>query len=760
MNERARSPQLLDRESEIVRVLAEAATVDDATHEILAVLAAWFDWDVAMLWVPDDELGLLRCGPSWSGDDPRLVEFLRVSERLTLPRGVGLPGRVWSAAEPRWVGEIAEDPDFPRASVAAEAGLHSATAIPVVGRDGVFGVIELLSRTVRVADTEHELALSTVGRQLAHYVARIRAEERLRETEERATAIFEAALDCVITMDHEGLVVDFNPAAETTFGYSREQAVGRPLADLIVPPELRPAHVAGLRRYLATREPQIMNRRLELDGVRADGTSFPVELTVTRVGRREPPLFAGFLRDITQRHRDEAERRRLVKEAVAARSSEEAARVRAEFARHEAELERTRLEFLADIGLRMAASMDYSTTLDGVAHAAVPAIADLCVVTVIEPDGRPAPVAIVHADPERERAARELLGAHVAAPAPLPGMADVMRTGEYELLPEITEELIAATTQDDEQRRLLRALALRSSLTIPMKASGRVLGVIALGFADSGRSFESDDLVVATALAARAGLHIDNARLYTERSGIAETLQQSLLPPVLPTIPNLEVAARYRAAGDQNEVGGDFYDMFPSGRGVWTAVIGDVSGKGAKAAALTALTRHTLYAAALRDDSPARNLAFLDQAMRGRAHGAVAFSTVIYARVCPSPDSTALTLASGGHPPPMILRSDGRVELVETSGTLVGALETARFEEREARLRPGELLLLYTDGAVELRRRDLSFGERALAAVLREHAGESAEQVIDAVARRIEELQDGSPRDDVALLALRAVAGG
>jgi serine phosphatase RsbU (regulator of sigma subunit) len=337
----------------------------------------------------------------------------------------------------------------------------------------------------------------------------------------------------------------------------------------------------------------------------------------------------------------------------------------------------------------------------------------------------------------------------------LPGMEDVMRTGEYELLPEITDELIAAAAQDEEKRRLLRALGLRSSLTIPMKASGRVLGVIVLGFADSGRRFESDDLVVATALAARAGLHIDNARLYTERSSIAETLQRSLLPPVLPTVPNLEVAARYRAAGDQNEVGGDFYDMFPSGRGVWTAVIGDVSGKGAKAAALTGLTRHTLYAAALRDDSPARNLAFLDQAMRGRAHGAVAFSTVVYARVCPSPDSTALTLASGGHPPPMILRADGRVERVETSGTLVGALETARFEEREARLRPGELLLLYTDGAVELRRRDLSFGEQQLEQVLREHAGMPAEAVVEAVGRRIEALQDGSPRDDVALLALR-----
>jgi serine phosphatase RsbU (regulator of sigma subunit) len=290
-----------------------------------------------------------------------------------------------------------------------------------------------------------------------------------------------------------------------------------------------------------------------------------------------------------------------------------------------------------------------------------------------------------------------------------------------------------------------------------MKASGRILGVIALGFAESERRFGSDDLVVATALAARAGLHIDNARLYTERSRIAETLQESLLPAELPAIPGFEVAAHYRAAGDQNEVGGDFYDVFPSEQGGWAAIIGDVSGKGAEAAALTALTRHTLYAAALRESSPARNLAFLDEVMRKRAHGSGSFCTVICARVRPGSESTAVTIASGGHPPALILRADGRVQRVEMSGTLVGVLDQARFEDREVRLGRDEALLLYTDGAIELRRRDLFFGERELERVLCEQAGRSAAQVVAAVAARIDELQDGSPRDDVALLGLRMV---
>ena len=735
-----------------MRVLAEAGTVEEAAHDVLGALAEWLEWDVALLWIAEDELGLLRCGAAWSRDEPELVDFRRANERLTFVPDTGLPGRVWSRATPEWVASIGEGSDFPRMGIAAQAGLSSATAVPILGTGGVLGVIELLSRTARVPEPQHELALRTVGRQLGHYAVRVRAEERLRKSEERTAAIIEAALDCVITMDHEGLVVDFNAAAEATFGYAREDAAGRRLGDLVVPPDLRAAHSAGLERYRATGEARILNQRLELQAMRADGTTFPAELTVTRVGTLEPPLFAGFVRDITARRAADTERRDLLKTAVAARASEEAARVRGDMAQATAEIERRRLQFLAFVGLRMAASMDYAATLEDVARAAIPDLADLCAVTVIDPDGRPHALVGAHADPEREHLVRELQ-AH--RDAHLPGAAEAMRSGEHELLEEMTDELLVASATDAEHLRLLRELGLRSSLTMPMKAAGRVLGTITLGFAESDRRFEPADLVVATALAARAGLHIENARLYTERSRIAHTLQQSLLPAELPEIPGLDVAAHYRAAGDQNEVGGDFYDVFPSEPGVWTAIIGDVSGKGAKAAALTALTRHTLYAAALRESSPARNLAFLDEAMRRRVREDGAFSTVLYARVRPGDGSTALTLASGGHPPALILRGDGTVERVATPGTLVGVLERARFEDRQEQLAPGELLLLYTDGAIELRRRDLAFGERELEQVLLAHAGAPAADVVDAISRRVEELQDGSPRDDIALLALR-----
>ena len=716
MSEAVPRPALRDAESQIVKRLAEAATLDAAAHDVLAAVAGALEWDVAILWLLDERTELLRCDATWHAPGDRLSAFVRACDRLTFVPGIGLPGRVWNTVEAEWIGDVAAAPGYPRAEIAERAGLSSAIAVPVGGAQELLGVIELLSRRRREPDAGEAGLLLAVAAQLAHYVARVRAEESLRASEERASAIFEAALDCVVTMDAHGCVLDFNAAAETTFGYTRDEASGRVLADLIVPAHLREAHRAGLRRYLETGAPRILNRRLELEGMRADGTTFPVELTVTRIGHRDPPVFAGFVRDITHRHHAEQDRQRLVREAVSSRASEEAARVRAESAHDEAESERRRLEFLAGAGLRMASSMDYETTLQAVAGEAVPQIADRCTVTIVEPGGP-----------------RVLTAPGAGAGELPPAIAATIASGRPELLPR--------------------------SLTVPIRASGKVLGAISLELGESSRQFGEHDEVVATALAARTGLHVENARLYTERSHIADTLQRSLLPRALPHVPGMELAAHYRAAGDQNEVGGDFYDVFASEAGVWTAVIGDVSGKGAAAAALTALSRNTLFAGALGERSPARNLALLNEAMRRRNDDA-SFCTAVQVRICPGEGSAAVTLASGGHPPPLILRAGGGVEQVPATGTLVGVVAEARFEDVDVRLGPGDLLLLYTDGAIELRRSELAFGERELERVLGEHAGVAAEQVVTAIARRVDELQDGSPRDDLALLAVRMLPDG
>jgi serine phosphatase RsbU (regulator of sigma subunit) len=319
----------------------------------------------------------------------------------------------------------------------------------------------------------------------------------------------------------------------------------------------------------------------------------------------------------------------------------------------------------------------------------------------------------------------------------------------------VSDELIASVAGDAAQLRILRDLNLSSSVVVPLASPDGVIGTLSFAMAESGRRFSGEDASLITDLAARAALHIRNAQLYTERSHIARTLQAGLLPRVLPDIPGLEVAAEYLAAGE-SDVGGDFYDVFPNDEGVWTALIGDVTGKGPEAAAVTSLARHTLRTASLSGERPSENLRLLNRAMLADAES-TRFCTVVYARVRPSPGAALITVANGGHLPPLLLRADGTLESIEVAGTLVGGVPDPVFADRDIRLDAGDLLLLYTDGVTELRTADPHEGEARLAEVLRASAGRTAAEVVAAVCRRAVELQGGRPRDDIAPLALRVL---
>jgi serine phosphatase RsbU (regulator of sigma subunit) len=251
-----------------------------------------------------------------------------------------------------------------------------------------------------------------------------------------------------------------------------------------------------------------------------------------------------------------------------------------------------------------------------------------------------------------------------------------------------------------------------------------------------------------------AGLAVDNARLYTERSRIAHTLQAELLPARMPSIPDASVAVRYRAAGELNEVGGDFYDVFERRDGDWALVIGDVSGKGAEAAAVTALARHTLRTAALQPASPADLLATLNEALLAQRAGSE-FCTVCVGRMRRNGAGASLQLALGGHPPALVLRADGRVEAHGEPGTLIGVFPDPRLSEVELTLAPGDVLLLYTDGVTEAGPVGEEIGEDGLARILSTLVGQTPEQIVAAVESAAVAAQGGQPRDDIALVALR-----
>ena len=459
----------------------------------------------------------------------------------------------------------------------------------------------------------------------------------------------------------------------------------------------------------------------------------------------------------------------LLREAWAARARAEAAEARAEIALAQAtealrdaetahrlaEAAARRHEFLSSAGRLMAQSLDYRTTLEQVARAAVPVLADWCAVTIVREDGSFETLTAAHADPSLEKETRLLLLRHPLHPAGEHGAARAIRTGEVELLRDVGDEQLAAASPGDPERlRALLRLTPRQLLTVPLRTPGGTLGALSFVLMGSERSFADEDVQVAVSLAARASLHVQNARMYTERSRIAHTLQRSLLPARLPEIPGLEVAARYLAAGEQHEVGGDFYDVFPSGDGLWTAFVGDVSGKGAEAAALTGLTRHTLYAAALRTPDPVEQLRLANEAMRTRGDGS-RFATLVHVQVRTADGEARLAVTNAGHPPPLVLRADGTVEELDGRGTLLGVVEEPAFDPQAVRLGPGELVILYTDGVSELRGRPLDFGVEQIRATLQAHAGAPATAVAEAVERRSLELAGGRPADDRAVLVLR-----
>jgi sigma-B regulation protein RsbU (phosphoserine phosphatase) len=313
---------------EQVTILAELGSAQEAAQRMLELLVRSLGWALGILWLSDGKL--LRVAALWHAGDDAAAEFARQSAPLTFGRGDGLPGRVWESGEPLWIRDVVVDDDYRRRPLATSTDVHAMAAAPVSDSHGQsIGVVEVYDHAALPLDEQRLAELSLAGRQVGAYLAGIGAEQRLRESEERTDQIIRSSLDCIITMDHTGHVVDINPAAEATFGFTREQAVGADLAELIIPPALRAAHRAALTRYVQRGEPTILDRRLELTGQRADGAQIPVELTITRLGSGEPPLFAGFVRDITEQKREEDARTDLL-------DRERAARLRAEAAERQA----------------------------------------------------------------------------------------------------------------------------------------------------------------------------------------------------------------------------------------------------------------------------------------------------------------------------------------------------------------------------------------------------------------------------------------
>jgi PAS domain S-box-containing protein len=671
--------------------------------------------------------------------------------------------------------------------------------------------------------------------------------------------ILDRAHNGVVSMDERGVVTYWNPSAERMFGLGRENAIGRTVAELIIPERFREIHTRALARFLEEGGGNMLDRRVELSALRADGSEFPVELTISALRERGGWTFHAFIQDISLRREGEREREQLVEELrraldrsqmrfeaiVGALSDPVTIRDRDDhlvYANRAAleqlgvgslqELERTRPDqimadylvsredgsqvrmedipsvrilrgepaeplliravnrhtgrqrwnllkaapladedgsvtstitiiedvteqkqaehqarFLARASVVLASSLDYEQTLRNVAELAVPEIADWCAVDLFEPGGR-RQLAVAHVDPGRLRLAEQLRRYESERPDPDRGVGLVLRTGERLLYPEISQEMVEAAAIDARHLELLQAMRMRSVAIVPMRIGERILGAMTLVSAESARALDQFELESIEQVATRAAVAIENARLYAERSEIAHTLQQSLLPDELPEIPEYELAAAYVPAVESSAVGGDFYDVWKLDD-AWMVVIGDVTGKGVQAAALTSLVRYTLRAAAEYETSPAALLAQVDRTLKKQRPGSICTA------LCLRLEEHAAVCSVGGHPLPILMDEHG-VETVGARGPLLGGFEDGHWEDEPIEIATGAVLFIYTDGVTDALAEDGSrFGIERLHETLSQCGDCPAGEVVQRLLASLNSFQGASYADDTAALVLR-----
>lgn len=632
--------------------------------------------------------------------------------------------RAMSADELR---QWATSPDHLR--MIGELGYRSAIVVPLLARGRTVGTMALVRFAGRPRFDEADLAVAQdLARRAGLAVDHARVVTELAETESQLRTTLGALTEAVTVLDRAGRLLYANEAAVRLTGLtSAEELLAKPLGERLARFELRDEdgrplpldRLPGLR-VLAGEDPEPLLCEL-VDRETGDRQWWLFKAAAVLDGDGAPRLSVNVIEDVTE------PRRRELGQAFLARASK-----------------------------LLAASLDPAETLEEVARAAVPDLADWCAVDMPDDGGELRRVATADRSPERTREASLVVRERSGERTLRVGPPEVMRTGRSQFYPEVTDELLRAAARDDEQLAQLRAVGARSALVVPLVAGTGVIGTITLGTAESGRRFTEADLALAEELGRRAGIAVEHSRVHGERSQIASTLQAALLPPRLPVIPELTLAARFRPAGGVNTVGGDFYDLFPipGDPASWMVVMGDVTGKGPAAAAITALARYTMRTVTLYEHEPSRVLERLNHVLlhdgdRRR------LCTAVCAHVRATAGRTTVTVATAGHPPPLLADDDGGVAPVGAAGTLLGAFDDGAWTDTTLELSGRQMLVLYTDGVIDTCGERERFGPERLEAVLAAAAGHDPDHLASALDEALLAFQHGPQRDDVAVLVLQ-----
>ncbi len=828
----------------LARRLMGADDLADVGPSFLAIISELLGWELGALWAAPDGSGPLNLVATWDPGDLGAGDFWSSTRELRVTRGVGVPGQAWETGELTWASDLAQEANLPRRDAALRAGLEGAFAIPVpVGPpERVVAVVEFFGRSFTAPSDAVVALLVGFTDQLAMFISRRRSEQSLRRSENLKSAILASSLDAVIGMNESGEVIEWSASAAELLGFSREEALGRELAALVIPPELRDAHREGLARCIAGGEAPLLDKRTELVALDRQGTRIPVELTITRIPDSSPPKFTGALRDI--RGRTEAERTRdhlaaiaeSSQDAVMAKdlegyvtawnrgaeqtygySAEEAmgqhvsfivppdhageemdilARIRRGERVETYETERIRkdgirvkvaltvspirqpvlgitgasivarditaewhrrnaAEFLARLTSAFDASLGPEETAKAIVEAAIPGLAEVCVIDLVQPDGTIGGGTVAAREPSLARELEAIRRRSPLSPEGAHPVARVLRDGEPAVVRDLTSPgTRAEVAQSDEHAHFIAKVGYRSAAVLPMVARGRTLGVLSFLHAHGDLRYDPEDLALLSDLASRAALALDNARLSSERAAIAKTLQAGLRPDEPPEIPGYEVAVVFEPAGENVEIGGDFYDVFQAGDG-WFVLIGDVSGKGTGAAILTSQIRHTVRALARRGGATSEviqtlNDLLLEESTAGR------FVTLQLVAI--RAGGSSLELVSAGHPPAMHVATDDVRQI--WGGSLLGAFEGSTIAGHEVDLGPGETLLLYTDGLLEAGPLSRHRSPDNLAAELSRQGELDPEDLVEMLRADAFGRADGEIDDDLVILALRRGTGG
>jgi PAS domain S-box-containing protein len=537
------------------------------------------------------------------------------------------------------------------------------------------------------------------GLLISRLLGRLHAHAReLSQSEERTRLVLDTAPDAFVALDRDGVITTWNAAAERLFGWRKDEAIGRTMRELIVPEEHRERHDAR-RREMVERAAPFATEHYEVELVHRDGRRFPAEAAVSKVEILGDVFVSGFIVDVTERLRRQAERDALLREQAAREEAERMAELVA------------RMQALVDAALAQR-------SLGGVLRDIVDQVRDVL----------GAGSAAIYLAGEGEE-----LEVGAAVPEAIPG-------GEA-----FAKRVAASREQmvDDAAPPSERAI-----VGVPLVAEGEVTGVLVVA-AKPSRRFSGEDLTLLRLAAERVGLAISHARVYEREHRIAETLQRSLLPERLPQLPGLDIAARYLPAASEAEVGGDWYDVIPIAGGAVGLVMGDVAGKGLAGASMVGRLRSALRAYALEGHDTARVVERLNRLLWTEAEESQ-MATMLYVIVDPA--ASVVRWVNAGHPAPLVI-AHGEVSFLEGEASVpLGVLPFPTYEEVAAPMVPGTTILLYTDGLVERPGAHLDDGLALLAERVRE-APEDPESMLDHLIDTL--VPAGGAPDDVALLTLR-----